>query len=322
MWAKRQALGIAGPPTLVRRWTEEEDKVALSKPIPEAAKLLNRSVDAVSIRKGKLRRKLSPEAALKLLSPEEVKLRVAVPRYDSIEQEEKVRFVGGPYAPPLVPIGGWLKCQIRGMVQVGGYTNALIPWPVAVKHPRQMILCGDLLTALKTESRLAVCFHFGISPQSVSGYKKHLGIERLTAGGMRLFWKTIKLSGSDEARAKMSRQREGRRDLMTPEDRERLRAIQKRPKTEAWKAKVAERWQRRHLLIGRPEEWTPEQIQLIGSMPDREVAKRLNRSVLAVKAKRFQLQKARQESASGTAPPAANPPGADETAQSNSSGSP
>jgi hypothetical protein len=62
-----------------------------------------------------------------------------------------------------------------------------------------MILCGDLVTALKTESRLAVCFHFGIFPQMVSEYRRRLGIERLTAGSMRLFWRNVKLAASDEA---------------------------------------------------------------------------------------------------------------------------
>jgi hypothetical protein len=105
----------------------------------------------------------------------------------------------------------------------------------------------------------------------------------------------VKLAGSDEARAKMSQQREGRHDLMRPEDRERLHQIQKRPKSDAWKAKVSERWQRRFALIGKPEEWTEEELKLIGTMPDREVAKLVNRSVMAVKAKKFQLRNAPHE---------------------------
>jgi len=152
IWAKRQALGIAGPETLVRRWAQEEDQVVLSKPPSEAAKLLKRTRGAVKIRGSKLLRKLSPEQETKLLSPEEAKLRIDVPRYDSKEQEEKVRVVGGPYAPPIVPIRGWSKCELKGLVQVGGYSNGIIPWAVAVKHARQMILFGDLLKALKTES--------------------------------------------------------------------------------------------------------------------------------------------------------------------------
>jgi hypothetical protein len=276
-------------------WTEAEDSVVLSKSRSEAARLLNRTKEAVTIRKGKLRRKLSLGPVVELLSPDEAKLRIAVPRYDSKEQEDKVRFVGGPYEPPFVPIGGWLRCMLRGRLQVGGYSNSLIPWPVAGNHPRQLVVCGDLAKALRTESRLAVCFHFGISPQTVSEYKRQLGIERLTAGSTFLFWRNVRLAGSAAARAKMSRQREGRKDLMTPEDRERLREIQKRPKSAVWKAKASKRWQRRYALLGKPKEWTEAEMSLLNTRPDREVAKLVDRSVGAVKAKKFQLLRLNRE---------------------------
>jgi len=80
----------------------------------------------------------------------------------------------------------------------------------------------------------------------------------------------VKLAGSDEARAKMSRQRENRKNLMSPEDRARFRAIQKRPKSEAWKDKAAERWQPRYLLSGKPEEWTEDELKLFGTLPGGE----------------------------------------------------
>ena len=289
VWAKRRALGIADPPSLVRPWTEEENKVVLSHSVGEAAKILNRSVMAVRIRRRKLMRTLSPENAPQLLSLEEVQRRTIVPQYDSKEQEERVRLVDGPYAPPLIAIGGWLQCELRGELQVGGYTNALIPWPVAVGHAKQLIVCGDLVRALKTESRLAVSFHFGISLALVSEYRSRLGIERLTAGSTRLFWRNIDLARTADARAKLSRHHEGRGDLMTPEAREKLRGIQRRPKSEAWKQRMAERWQRRLAVAGRPEKWTEEELKLIGTRPDREVARLLNRSLSAVKGKKFQL---------------------------------
>jgi len=202
-----------------------------------------------------------------------------------------VRFVGGPYSRANGRVGAWLKCELRGLLQVGSFSNALIPWPTAVKHRKQLIVCGDLVRALKTESCLAVCFHFGILPQMVSEYRRRLGIERLTAGSTRLFWRSVKLARSDEARAKMSRQQENRKDLMSREDCARLREIQKRLKSEDWKDKVAEMWQRRYLLFGKPDEWTEDELKLIGTLPDREVARLVKRSLQAFKAKKFQLQK-------------------------------
>ena len=58
---------------------------------------------------------------------------------------------------------------------------------------------------------------------------------------------------------------------------------------------MAEHWQRRFALLGKPDEWTEEELKLIGTKSNREVAKILNRSLLAVKAKKFQLQKAQMK---------------------------
>ncbi len=293
VWAKRKALGIADPPSLVRHWTEDEDRVVLSQPTGEAARSLHRTVMAVRIRKRKLLRACKPEAAPKLLGLEEARLRIKVPRYDSKEQEELVRFIGGPYAPPLVAVGGWLRCALRGDLQVAGYTNALIPWPVAAGHRKQLIVCGNLVKALKTESRLAVAFHFGISPALVSEYRSRLNIERYTAGSQRLFWRNVNLARTPEARRKLSRKLEGRGDTMTPEAREELRRIQQQPKSKEWKERMSERWSRRFALLGPPQVWTVDELKLIGTKPDREVARLLNRSLSAVKAKKFQLRNRR-----------------------------
>jgi hypothetical protein len=279
VWAKRQSLGIVGAAPLVRPWTEDEVKIVLSQSIPEAATTLIRTNEAVRIRRAKLLRKLGPGKPPKLLTLVEAQLRIAVPKYDSKEQEEQFRLVDGPYAPPLIAIGGWLKCELRGELQVGGYTNTLIPWAVAVGHAQQRIVCGDLVRALKTESLAAVCFHFGISHSVVSEYRNRLGIERLTPGSMRLFRCTIDLARTPEARAKIAWYHEGRGDTMTPEAREQLREIQRRPKSEEWKQKMGERLRRRSVFSGRPAQRTEEELRMIGTRPDREVAKLLNRSL-------------------------------------------
>jgi hypothetical protein len=48
-------------------------------------------------------------------------------------------------------------------------------------------------------------------------------------------------------------------------------------------------------LAGRPAKWIDEELKLIGTRPDREVAKLLNRSFSAVKGKKLELlRKARK----------------------------
>lgn len=291
VWAKRKALGIPAPPSLVRLWTKEEDQIVLTRSIAEAARILARTQVAVKIRRVKLHRRLNPDEGPKLLTLEEVMRRIEVSRYASKEQEETVRLVDGPYIPPILGIGAWLKCELRGDLQVGGYSNALIPWPVAMGHAKQLVICRDFLRALKTESREAVAFHFGISRGLISELRRKLGIERLTPGSFRLFRRTIELARTDEARAKISRANEGKGDKMSPEDREKLREIQRRPKPKAWRERMAMYWKRRAATSGMPEKWTEEEIRMIGTIPDRDLARALNRSLASIKGRKFQLMK-------------------------------
>lgn len=50
---------------------------------------------------------------------------------------------------------------------------------------------------------------------------------------------------------------------------------------------MSERLRRRFDLIGPYRPWTKKELAMIGSMPDREVARRINRSLSAVRAKKF-----------------------------------
>jgi hypothetical protein len=102
----------------------------------------------------------------------------------------------------------------------------------------------------------------------------------------------VKALKTDEARAKVSRQREGRKDLMSKADRERPREIQRRPKSEQWKRRMSEKMKRRCRVLGPFEKWLPEEEAMFGVVPDREIARLTGRSLSAVKGKKFALLKA------------------------------
>lgn len=209
-----------------------------------------------------------------------------------IELRDKAAFVGGPYRAPRVPKSGFLRCRLRGRLKVGGYTDEVISWPVAEgRIKKQLIVCGDLVRALKTESRVAIKQHWGISLALVSEYRRALGIERYTAGSWRLFWRNVNLARTDEARAKLSSAHEGRADRMTPDERAKLRRIQKRPKPEKWKKRMSRMWKDRIARIGMPIKWLPEELAMFGIVPDREIARITGRSLSAVKARKFLLLK-------------------------------
>lgn len=94
--------------------------------------------------------------------------------------------VGGPYtAPPCEP-GSSLVCRIRGRQTVGGLTAAPVPWPYSATHHagphRTLLLCGDLVRAVRTESAQAIAWHWGIGRRVVSEWRRALGVGRMTEG--------------------------------------------------------------------------------------------------------------------------------------------
>lgn len=93
----------------------------------------------------------------------------------------------GPYAAPTVQVGAALMCLRAGIVVVGGYTSGPIPWPRVRKTGRpQLILCGDLVLAVRLESELAVAYWWGVGVTTVWAWRKALGIGRVTRGTREL----------------------------------------------------------------------------------------------------------------------------------------
>lgn len=289
VWAKRRELGISQPYQTVRPWTEAEDRIVRSCPPSEAARILRRTVTAVKVRRGRLAVQAGEGLRDKLLDESEVQDKLTGFRYDSNQQEEVVRFVGGPYGPPRLPGDGVLRCAIHGRLKVGGYTNTVIPWPVASGHPSQRIICGDLLKALRTESREAIVFHFGLSRAFVSELRRRLGIPRYNAGSHRLFRRNIDLARTPEALEKQSRYREGRPSGMSPQDRRKLQVLQSRAKPTSWRRRMSERLRATIAKKGVPRKWTAAEIALLWTMPDREIAEKLGRSFSAVKGMKFKV---------------------------------
>jgi hypothetical protein len=101
---------------------------------------------------------------------------------------DPTKLLFGPYIAPLVRRGDRIFCEIRGTVKVGGYTSALIPWPRILKTGRaSLILCGDLVRAVRTESELAVAHHWDVCVVTVWSWRKALHVGRINPGTERLY---------------------------------------------------------------------------------------------------------------------------------------
>lgn len=88
----------------------------------------------------------------------------------------------GPYRAPDIS-SGWLVDQVDGLIEVGGWTSAPIPWPRRKKTGRHSpILCDDLIRAVMLESSAAVQHHWGVSEATVWKWRQALGVGRVTPG--------------------------------------------------------------------------------------------------------------------------------------------
>jgi hypothetical protein len=95
--------------------------------------------------------------------------------------------IAGPYQAPASEIGSSLVCKRFGRQTVAGYTAAPIPWPYAARQGGKppLILCGDLVRAIKTETAAAVAHHWGVSRFTVHDWRQVLGVGRYTEGTRR-----------------------------------------------------------------------------------------------------------------------------------------
>src|SRR5262245_58680331 len=92
----------------------------------------------------------------------------------------------GPYRPPRTQLGDKLFCEVRGWVVVRRISDGPIPWPMG-KTTRKpaMILCGDLVKALRNESATAIMHEWNVRHHTVWKWRKALGIDQYTEGTRR-----------------------------------------------------------------------------------------------------------------------------------------
>lgn len=210
----------------------------------------------------------------------------------------------GEYSPPDMKRSDWLFCEVRGKVQVGGYTDAPIPWPRLLKGGRHVhIMCEDLVRAVQTESAKAVAYWFNVNPRTVRLWRRRLGVPKNTPGTIKLHQDLFDQRIPDEARKR------GLANMHTPESWAKARATKKgkpvhpnslaalakgRSKSRGpeWKAKIGKsmslQWaqgERAH-----PNAWTEEELALLGTDSDAAVAARIGRTQIAVAAKRRKLK--------------------------------
>lgn len=178
------------------------------------------------------------------------------------------------YAPPRVQPGDWLDDELLGRVEVGGYTNAPLPWPYRRRAGRrQLILTETLARAVRTEAARDLIEALGVSETVVWAWRRALGVDRQNnPGTQRLYREQVGGKLTPERAAK------GRAKALEPEARERARG--------SIAAGMSERARHPHTVT-----WTPEMDAVLGTMPDEQAAQALGVSKTLVAVRRRHLGK-------------------------------
>ena len=200
---------------------------------------------------------------------------------------ERFHLQFGPYAPPKVPRQQHLCCELRGWLRVSpAWSDGRIPWPRRYRT-NSLILCGDLVRAVKMESVEAICYHWGVCRNVVQNWRHALGVQEFNPGTMHLHNQSR--AGSDSAsqlRALMRAQHPTAILRREPTPHPAAHPLV-RP---ANSLRVHERLARtgRH-INPQLRLWTETENQLLGTAADDQIAKKINRSKSAVRARRSLL---------------------------------
>jgi len=193
--------------------------------------------------------------------------------------------------------------DVRGWVTIVGMTDAPIPWPIGKRgRARSRVVYQGLARAVRNESNQAMCRAWGVTPQTVSKWRKALGVPQENDGTRRLHSLNALSSEFEAIRKKAwskARDPERRAKIATakrsvprpPGLVEKLRLFNFGRKLSAeTRFKMSETHRKRGSRppkAGRP--WTLDEDSLLTQLPPKIVAERTGRTLRAVYSRRIEL---------------------------------
>jgi len=196
---------------------------------------------------------------------------------------EHFKLLFGPYAPPKIPRNQRLFCEVRGCLKVGSWSDGLIPWPRRYRTG-SIILCGDLVRAVKLESVEAVCYHWGVCRNVVQKWRHALHVTEFNPGTLQIR-KQVQTTAGSPARKRAAFRANHPTAIL---DRQELLHERAHPLVRSSSSElVRERMARtgRHI---NPDLrlWSDKEDKLLGTARDEKIASQINRTKSAVRARR------------------------------------
>jgi len=187
--------------------------------------------------------------------------------------DDHVRLLHGPYTAPPLRRSDRTTCLFRDcQVVITGWSDAPIPWPRCRAMGGHgggsgLLVDEELARAVRCESVLTIRYLWGASANAVWNWRQALGVSKFNEGSVRLR-QDLNRELSDTLRGKK----------LPPEQVERRR----RTALELGLRPVS-------LRPGGSRPWTAEELALLGTAPDSEVATQIGRTETAVGVKRLRL---------------------------------
>jgi hypothetical protein len=200
-----------------------------------------------------------------------------------MNDREHFKLLFGPYAPPKIPRNQRLFCEVRGCLKVGSWSDGLIPWPRRYRTG-SIILCGDLVRAVKLESVEAVCYHWGVCRNVVQKWRHALHVTECNPGTLQIR-KQVQTTAGSPARKRAAFRASHPTAIL---DRQELLHERAHPLVRSSSSElVRERMARtgRHI---NPDLrlWSDKEDKLLGTARDEKIASQINRTKSAVRARR------------------------------------
>lgn len=224
-----------------------------------------------------------------------------------MHRSERLKLRFGSYDTPQFKYGATVWDEVRGDVAIVGLSAGRIPWPIGKKpgvRGRSLVVYHGLLRAIQREAGPVVRHWFGVTQYTYQKWKRELGIVGETEGTKVL--RRLYMDGSQGVKAR----RAGRKTLSSPERAAKIAAAmrgKRRPKWVIAKVAAAMRGKRRsaetRLKMSKAQKrigtrppavsgpaWTKAEDALLATLPDRQVAERIGRSVSACRQRRWKLR--------------------------------
>jgi hypothetical protein len=205
------------------------------------------------------------------------------------------------YRTPSFRYGQRVECLARGEVTIVGLTDAPVPWPIGkTVRARSLVLYRDLARAVRREANRDVARLFGVTPQTVTKWRKALGVSannrgtrrrRVEAGkrNRRALAAMHAKSRDPVRRAKVAAAKSGKPRPRSVIDALRRANLGRKLSVEQRAKMSAAHKQRgtRPPKAGRP--WKPSEDRLLYRLPPSAVASKTRRTLTAVYMRRAAL---------------------------------